>query len=100
MTDFSLKNLTKDSNNRKRGVNPLTIRKMIYDLQNKERLEKIEVKRRRYSISELANELSISMDELIKFKTFINSYPTSKTSNDDISYKIIRLYCNTKLCEE
>ena len=96
MTDFSLKNLTKDSNNRKKGANPLTIRKMIQSLLCHERVEKIEVTRARYSISELANELSISMDELIKFKNFINTYPTSKTANDDISYEIIKLYCNTK----
>ncbi len=96
MTDYSLNKLLETSNNRKKGANPLTIRKMLQDLLHQERIEKIEVTQTSYTISELAQKLSISIEELIKFRTFINTYSPSKTTNDDISYEIIRLYCNTK----
>lgn len=96
MTDHSLNKIIASDNNRKKGANPLTIRKMLQDLLHQERIEKIEVTQTSYTISELAQKLSISIEELIKFRTFINTYSPSKTTNDDISYEIIRLYCNTK----
>lgn len=96
MTEHSLKKIIASDKNRKNGANPLTIRKMLQDLLHHERIEKIEVTQTSYSISELSKKLSISMEELIKFKTFINTYSPSKTACDGISYEIIRLYCNTK----
>lgn len=96
MTEHSLNKIIASDNNRKKGVNPLTIKKMLQDLLHQERIEKIEVTQTSYSISELSKKLSISMEELIKFRTFINTYSPSKTTCDDISYKLIRLYCNTK----
>jgi len=96
MTEHSLNKLLERSNNRKNGANPLTIRKMLQDLLHHERIEKIEVTQTSYSISELSKKLSISMEELIKFRAYINTFSPSKTLCDDISYEIIRLYCNTK----
>lgn len=96
MTDHSLNKIIASDNNRKKGANPLTIRKMLQDLLHQERIEKIEVTQTSYTISELAQKLSISIEDLIKFRTYINTYSPSKTTCDDISYEIIRLYCNTK----
>jgi len=74
-----------------------TAQYMIHKLLRYNRLEKVEVKKLKYTEEELANKLGITLHELSKYTGVITK---SKRRNiDRIDEKLIPLFFNTKFIE-
>ncbi len=82
-------------NYRNKALKFRTAQQMIHKLLMCDRLEKIEVKRTRYTKQELANKLSIDLEELMPFTGNIIKSSMRKTGEMDL--RLIKLYLNTKL---
>lgn len=100
MSDFILSKLTELSNNgRSTGIKHGTIKRMVSELLRNDRLVKIEVKEIRYTQAQLANKLSISVEELKNYMTSTTSSDYkrgTRGNNQDIGMEILKLYCKTK----
>ena len=82
-------------NYRNKALKFMTAQKMVHKLLSCERLEKIEIKRPRYTKQELADKLSINLDELEPFTRNITKSSIRKAGEMDL--RLLKLYFNTKL---
>lgn len=100
MSEFILSKLPElDNNGRSGGFKHATIKKMICELLTNDRLVQMEVKQMRYSPTQLANKLSISVEELRNFMSPITKLDVQKGTrghNFDMGMEVLKLYCKTK----
>ena len=96
MTDDILAKLQDSSNSTERRLNFLTARKMINKFLSCDRLEKREVRCKRYTLQGLANKLEVEQSELKPFIRGTCDKFCYKKYAGKIDLRLIKLYCSTK----
>ena len=87
-TDFNNYNRNRSS------MKLVTAQRMIRKLLSTDRLEKIEIRKHRYTENELAEKLSIDIEKLNLYTG--KPTTTNRMAGLDVDLKLIKLYFNTK----
>lgn len=89
-----LTKIQETSNNKQKGLSLYSAQKMVSKLLNYDRLEKIEVSRRKYTPEELASALKVDLTELKPLIKKSTRFSLKKAGKIDLP--LIKLYLNTK----